>query len=73
MTSQFPYYPTAYFRVPMQESKSENIGKRVFAVVCRGYPQDFQAWLDTAKTYDLYVIFSKSSRIGKLVVQEEAW
>jgi hypothetical protein len=48
-------------------------GKRVFGVVLKGFPEDFQMWLDSAKTYGLYVIFSKSSRIGKLVIKEEVW
>jgi hypothetical protein len=48
-------------------------GRRVFGLVARGYPQDFQAWLDSAKTYGIYVIFSKSSRTGKLIVKEETW
>jgi hypothetical protein len=48
-------------------------GKRVFGVVLKGYPDDFQMWIDIAKTYGLYVIFSKSSRIGKLVIKEEVW
>lgn len=56
----------------MEESKQGN-GKRVFGVVLRGESEDFQRWLDSAKSYDLYVIFSKSSRIGKLVLKEEVW
>jgi hypothetical protein len=48
-------------------------GKRVFGVVLKGYPDDFQMWLDSAKTYGLYVIFSKSSRTSKLVIKEESW
>lgn len=47
--------------------------KRVFGVVLKGAPDDFQMWLDSAKTYGLYIIFSKSSRIGKLVIKEESW
>lgn len=54
-------------------SQGSQSGKRVYAVVVRGYPQDFQMWLDSAKTYGLYVVFSKSTRTGKLVVSEEAW
>lgn len=62
----------------MQESKNLDIenhepGRRVFGVVLRGDPGDFQRWIDSAKTYDLYVIFSKTSRIGRLVIKEEAW
>lgn len=56
-----------------QAENGTEIGKRVFGVVLKGYPDDFQMWLDIAKTYGLYVIFSKSSRIGKLVIKEEAW
>jgi hypothetical protein len=53
--------------------EGKEIGQRVFGVVLKGYPSDFQMWLESAKTYGLYVIFSKSSRIGKLVIKEEAW
>lgn len=56
-----------------QMEEETEIGKRVFGVVLKGYPDDFQSWLDSARTYGLYVIFSKSSRIGKLVIKEEAW
>jgi hypothetical protein len=49
------------------------IGKRVFGVVLKGYPDDLQMWIDSAKTYGLYIIFTKSSRIGKLVIKEEIW
>jgi hypothetical protein len=48
-------------------------GSRVFGVVCKGYPSDFQMWLEAAKSYDVYIIFSKSSRVGRLVLKEEAW
>lgn len=52
---------------------SELEGRRVFGIVCKGYPADFQLWLDSARTYGLYIVFSKSSRIGRLVIKEEAW
>jgi len=56
------------------ESDLEGVqGRRVFGVVLRGCPDDFQAWLDSAKTYGLYVVFSKSTRTGKLIVKEEVW
>lgn len=57
----------------MQEIKNGGEAKRVFGVVCRGLPDDFQMWLDSAKTYGLYVIFSKSTRTSKLVIKEEVW
>ena len=47
--------------------------RRVFGVVLKGSPNDFQMWLDSAKTYGLYIIFSKSTRIGRLVMKEESW
>lgn len=50
-----------------------DLGKRVFGVVLKGCPDDFQAWLDSAKTYGLYVIFSKSTRTSKLVIEEAPW
>jgi len=54
-------------------SLDSTVGRRVFAVVLKGEPWDFQQWLDSAKVYGLYVIFSKSTRTGKLVVKEECW
>jgi 20S proteasome alpha/beta subunit len=61
-----------------EESKNVKIDKiqscsRVFAVVLRGDAADFQQWLESAKVYGLYVIFSKSSRTSKLVIKEEGW
>ncbi len=61
-----------------EESKKEENGivqpgSRVFAVVLRGEPADFQQWLESAKVYGLYVIFSKSTRTSKLVIKEESW
>jgi|YelNatPaOPRAMG01_1025707.scaffolds.fasta_scaffold77724_2 hypothetical protein len=57
-----------------EESKNEiKEGRRIFGVVLRGHPEDFQRWLEAAKSYDLYIIFSKSTRIGKLIIQEVAW
>ena len=55
------------------EGNGETPGRRVFGVVARGYPQDLQLWLDSARTYGIYVIFSKSSRTGKLIIKEETW
>lgn len=48
-------------------------GNRVFGIVCKGFPTDFQMWLDSAKAYGIYIVFSKSTRTGKLVIKEEAW
>ena len=53
--------------------EGNEIGKRVFGVVLKGYPADFQMWVDAAKAYGLYVIFSKSTRVGRLILKEEAW
>jgi hypothetical protein len=47
--------------------------RRVFGVVLKGSPNDFQMWLDSAKTYGLYVIFSKSTRTSRLVIEEVPW
>ena len=62
----------------LEERKNEDdshasCGRRVFGVVVRGYPTDFQAWFDSTRTYDIYVIFSKSTRTSKLVIKEESW
>ena len=56
-----------------QYGNGEDSGKRVFGVVVKGYPNDFQMWLDSAKSYSIYVIFSKSTRTSKLVLKEESW
>jgi hypothetical protein len=56
-----------------ESKKGIDEGRRVFGVVLRGHPDDFQRWLEAAQSYDLYVIFSKTSRIGKLILKEEAW
>ncbi|MDH3366059.1 MAG: hypothetical protein OEM29_08700 [Thermoplasmata archaeon] len=50
-----------------------DLGKRVFGVVLKGYPNDFQMWLDSAKVYGLYIVFSKSTRTSKLVIEEVPW
>lgn len=46
-------------------------GSRVLGAVCKDHPSDFQMWLDAARTYGIYVIFSKSSRTGWLIIREE--
>lgn len=48
-------------------------GRRVFGVVARGFPADLEAWIESAKHHGIYVIFSKSSRTGKLIIKEEIW
>jgi len=48
-------------------------GSRVLGAVCKDHPSDFQMWLDAARTYGIYVIFSKSSRTGWLIIREELW
>ena len=56
-----------------QYSNEGPIGKRVYGVVLKGYPDDFQMWLDSARTYGLYIVFSKSTRTAKLVIEEVPW
>ena len=56
-----------------QHGNGGDPSKRVFGVVLKGRPDDFQMWLESAKSYGLYVVFSKSSRIGRLVIKEESW
>ena len=47
-------------------------GRKSFALVVRGYPDDF-AWLvEQAKIVGLYVVYSKSS-IQKLLIEEVSW
>jgi|GEM_PF-2208176 len=61
-----------------EESKNGQVtdgftGRRVFGVVARGFPADIEAWIESAKHHGIYVIFSKSTRTGKLVIKEEIW
>jgi hypothetical protein len=56
----------------MDEVTEEGRGRKSFAVVVRGYPDDFAWLLDQAKVVGLYVVFSRSST-QKLVVQEVPW
>ena len=55
------------------EDVNTSCGRRVLGVVVRGYPADLQMWVDSAKTYGLYVVFSKSTRSNRLVIKEESW
>lgn len=48
-------------------------GRRVFGVIARGYPLDIDAWIKSAQHHGIYVIFSKSSRVSKLIIKEEPW
>jgi len=48
-------------------------GSRFFGVVYKCHPSGFQLWLDAVRTYGIYVIFSKSSRSGRLIIREELW
>ena len=57
----------------MEEINNRGNGKRVFGVICKGAPYDFQMWLESAKSYGLYVVFSKSTRTSKLVIKEVSW
>lgn len=41
-----------------------------YAVVLRGYPADFAAWIHDSRNYGLRVIYTKSSRYNKLIVAE---
>ena len=56
-----------------QNGHEEDVAKRVFGVVLKGHPADFQMWLDSAKAYGLYIVFSKSTRTSKLVIEEVPW
>jgi len=56
----------------MGEIIKEGTGRKSFALVVRGQPDDF-AWLvEQARIVGLYVVFSKSSS-QKLVVEEVSW
>lgn len=56
----------------MQELSEEGKGRKSFAIVVRGHPDDFQWLLEQARTAGLYVVYSRSSD-QKLVVKEEVW
>lgn len=44
--------------------------RKTYAVVLRGLPQDFQAWIDQAKIYDLFVVYTKTSHQRLRVIEE---
>ena len=50
----------------MEEVRGAN---RTFAIVLRGYPEDFGKLVNEAKVLGLYVVFTKTS-FQKLVVEE---
>ena len=54
------------------ELKNEGTGRKSFALVVRGTPDDFQWLIDQAKIAGLYVVFSKSSS-QKLIIEEVSW
>lgn len=57
----------------MEEKKQEGFsepGRRTYAVVIRGLPPDFQQWVEAARTYDLMVVYTKTSHYKLRVVEE---
>jgi len=54
----------------MQHEISENgKGRRTFALIVRGYPEDFAGLVEQAKAYGFYIIYTKSSHM-RLIVEE---
>ena len=41
----------------------------VAVIVCRGEPQDIQMWLESAKTYGVYVIHCRSTQAQCLLIR----
>jgi hypothetical protein len=54
------------------EVTEEGKGRKSFAVVVRGHPDDFAWFLEQARIVGLYIVFSKSSS-QKLIIEEVAW
>jgi hypothetical protein len=54
------------------EVTEERTGRKSFAVVVRGYPDDFSWLLEQARVAGLYIVFSRSSN-QKLIVEEVSW
>jgi hypothetical protein len=54
------------------EVTEEMSDRKSFAVVVRGYPEDFAWLLEQARIVGLYIVFSRSSN-QKLVVEEAPW
>jgi hypothetical protein len=55
-----------------QELLEKGKGRRTFALVVRGYPEDFAGLVEQAKIYGFYVVFTKSST-QRLVIEEVSW
>ena len=49
---------------------SERPWERVFGVVCKGHPRDFQMWLESAKTHEIRIVQTRSTRDSKLIIRE---
>ncbi|MGD0056354.1 MAG: hypothetical protein ABSB83_00670 [Methanomassiliicoccales archaeon] len=56
----------------MPELTEEGRGRKSFALVVRGYPDDFSWLIEQAKIVGLYIVFSKSST-QRLIVEEVSW
>lgn len=58
----------------MEQLKNEGReeGRKSFAIILRGHPDDFQFLIDHAKAVGLYVVFTKTSS-EKLMIQEVPW
>jgi hypothetical protein len=54
------------------EINEEGKGRKSFALVVRGYPEDFSWLLEQARIVGLYIVFSRSSN-QKLLVEEVSW
>ena len=54
------------------ELKNEGTGRKSFALVVRGTPEDFQWLIEQARIVGLYIVFSKSST-QKLIIEEVSW
>ena len=53
----------------MQLMEEVRRGNRTFAIILRGYPEDFGKLVNEAKAMGLYVVFTKTS-FQKLVIEE---
>ena len=55
-----------------QEISKESERRRTFALIIRGYPEDFVGLVEQAKVYGFYIVYTKSSQM-RLIVEEASW
>ena len=54
------------------EISKESERRRTFALIIRGFPEDFAGLVEQAKIYGFYIVYTKSSQM-RLIVEEVSW